>query len=431
MPGMEPPDVTALRRERDALAREVEVLRRQPAGRARRAAVGVLVVLAWIALALAPVAVWARTQVLETDRWVAVAAPLSREPVVQRALADWATDELVALVQPEQLLRRALPDRADPLSIPLAGAVTGFVHDRVSEYLRSPEFSELWAAAVARVHRAALRVLEGDVPAVTARASRVTIDLLPLLQRVLDRITATSPELFGREVDLPEVDLEDVPPGTARALGEALGVDVPDDLGQITVYDHGRLRAAQDALRRLGRLVALVVVLAVALPLAALALSPRRGRTALLLVGGVLAGAVLVRRAVALLADEVLARIDEVGARAVADRFLDRLFDPLVVALGWVVAVAAVVLVVAYLAGARPGAARIRGAGAGAARRAGRLVRQNRTAAQVGLVALGLAALLLLDLGWLATVLLIVAVGAGAWALSRDPGPLPPPSAPG
>lgn len=428
---MEPSDVEALRTERDALAREVEELRSRRAGRGRRAAVGVLVALSWIALALAPVAVWARAQVLETDRWVEVAAPLSREPAVQRALADWATDELVGLVQPEQLLRRALPERADPLSIPLAGAVTGFVHDKVAEYLRSDEFSRLWEAAVARVHRAALRLLEGDVPAVTAGAESVTINLLPLLQRVLDRITTASPELFGRQVDLPEVDLEDVPPGTAQRLGEALGVDVPDDLGQITVYDHGRLRAAQDALRRLGRLVTLMVLLAIVLPVAAIALSPRRGRTALLLVGGVLVAAVLVRRAAALLSDEVLARIDDGAARAVADRLMERLFGPMTDAMGWVAAGAVVVLVVSYLAGGRPGATRIRGATTGAARTAGEQVLRHRTAAQIGLVAIGLVLLLLLDTSWIATLVLLAAVALGVWFLSRDPGPLPPPSAPG
>ncbi|HEX7132144.1 MAG TPA: hypothetical protein VF228_06180 [Iamia sp.] len=403
----------------------------RPGGLVRRTAAAVLVVLAWIALALAPVAVWARAQVLETDRWVAVAAPLSREPVVRTALADWATDQLVVLVRPEALLRRALPDRADPLSIPLAGAVTDFVHDRVTVYLRSDEFSELWATAVARGHRAALRLLEGEVPAVTAGTDSVTINLLPLLQRVLDRITTTTPELFGREIDLPDVDIGDVPSDTARALGEALGVDVPDDLGQITVYDRGRLRAAQDGLRRLGRLVTLVVALAVLLPIAALALSPRRGRTAMLLVGGALVGAVLVRRVIALGEDEVLARIRDSGSRAVAARLIDRLVEPLTLALGWVVAVSALILAVAYLTSSRPGAARVRALCARGPRAAGRVVLAHRQVAQIGVAVLGVAALLLLDLGWLATVLLIAAVGGGVWALSRGPGPLPPPPAPG
>jgi hypothetical protein len=399
----------------------------RPGGPVRRTAAAVLVVGAWIALALAPVAVWARAQVLETDRWVAVAAPLSREPVVRTALADWATEQLVVLVRPETLLRRALPDRADPLSIPLAGAVTEFVHERVVDYLRSDEFSDLWEAAVARGHRAALRLLEGDVPAVTAGATSVTINLLPLLQRVLDRITTAAPELFGRVIDLPDVDIDDVPSGTTKALGEALGVDVPDDLGQITVYDRGRLRAAQDGLRRLGRLVTLIVVLAVLLPIAALAVSPRRGRTAVLLVGGALVGAVLVRRVIALGEDEILARIRDRGARAVAARLIDRLVGPLTETLGWVVAVSALVLAVAYLASARPGAARLRSLCV----RAPRLAGQHRAAAQVGLAVVGLAALLLLDLGWLATGALIAVVGGGLWALSRGPGPLPPPPAPG
>ncbi len=201
---------------------------------------------------------------------------------------------------------------------------------------------------------AALRVLDGDAPAVQAGATTVTIDLLPLLQRVLDRITAAEPELFGREISIPEVDLEDVPPGTAQRLDAAMGVEVPDDLGQITVYDRGRLRAAQDAFHRLGRLVSLVVALAAVLYL----VSPRPG-------------AVRIRRA-------VVAAGRSVG-RAGAEGF-EATPEP----------------VVRWVAG-------------------------HRLALQVGLMVGALGLLWLVDLGWLAS-LVVVAVAAGAVLLvSRTP----------
>lgn len=363
-------EVERLRAERDALAQEVQALRHRPPERGRRVAVGILVVVSWIALALAPVAVWARAQVLETDRWVAVAAPLSREPAVQAALADWATAQLAGLVQPERILERALPDRADVLAAPLAGAIEGFVHDHVADYLATDEFSELWEDAVVRAHTAALRLLEGDAPNVEAGATSVTINLLPLLQRVLDRITSATPELFGRQISLPAVDLERIPPGTAQRLGEAMGVEVPDDLGQITVYDRGRLRAAQDALRILGRLVSLVVLVAVVAPLTALWLSRHRRRTALQVVTGALIGVVLARGALLLFADRITGRIARAPARGVAERLGDRLLAPFLDGTGVIVTIGVVLLVVLYLTGGSSGAVRARSWAAATGRRA-------------------------------------------------------------
>jgi hypothetical protein len=246
---------------------------------------------------------------------------------------------------------------------------------------------------------------------------------------VLDRITATTPELFGREVDIPDVALDDVPPGTAERIGDALGVDVPDDLGRITVYDRGRLRATQDALRRLGRLVGLIVVVAVAAPLAAVALSTRRARTAVHLVAGVLVGAVLVRRGSSILVDELLARIASSDARAVASRLCDRLLAPLVDGLGVVVAASALVLVATYLLGPHRGAVRVRRSAARAARSGWALARTHRPVAQVVVAAAGLVLLLVVDTGWLASLVLIAAVAAAVWGVSRLPAP-PRPASP-
>lgn len=413
-------DLAALRAERDELAREVEVLRARPGSRLRRALVAVLVVVAGLAVALAPVAVWARAQVLETDRWVAVAGPLADEPAVQRAMADWATDQLVALIDPEALLADALSGRAERLVGPLAGALTGFVHDRVAAYLRTDDFAALWREAVGRAHEAALRVLEGESDVVTAGGSSITIDLLPLLQRVLDRITAASPELFGRRVDIPEIDLDDVPDDAAVRLGAALGVDVPDDLGQITVYDRGRLRAVQDGLHRLGRLVGLVVALAVVAPVAAVALSRRRLRTTAAVAAVALVGLVLLRRGTALLVDEVLARITEAGARGAADRLLERLLDPLATATAWMAAVAALVVVV-RLVGPRLAARVDRAALGRGVRSIGGVLRRNPLVAQAAVVAAGLAVLWLSDLGLVGSLLVVAATAAAALALGRLP----------
>lgn len=415
-------EVTRLRAERDALAHEVETLRTHRNGAVRRVAVGVLVVIAWLAMALAPVAVWARNTVMETSRWEAIAGPLVREEAVQVALADWATNELDQLVQPEELLSDALPDRASVLAAPLATAVEGFVRDKVLAYLQTDEFARLWAGAVTRAHELAMRVLEGNAPNVTATGDRVTINLIPVLQQVLDRITSVSPEIFGRTIDIPDIDLDDVPADAVQRLGEAVGVDLPEDFGQFTVYDGGKLQEAQDAVRLLSRLVWVLVALAVIAPIAAIALSRRRLGTATLVFLGALVGLVLVRRFLYVVSDMVVGKVrdpDNVGA---VERLLDRLTDPFLSATAWLVAGAALLVVVLYLCSPRKGAVWVRTAVPRAGRAVLRFAEANTVVAQVVVVALGLLVLWTVDLGWLATILLVAATAGLTWAIGQLPG---------
>ncbi len=421
MDGAEPDESALLGPGRDTIAEPVASHRASQRERVRVVAVGVLVVVSWLALALVPVAVWARAQVMETSRWVAVAGPLAEEPAVRGALATWTTEQLVTLIRPERHLRDILPDLANALSAPLSGAVTDYVHEQVLEYLESPEFGELWVRAVAQAHDAALKVLEGKDANTRTRADSVTINLLPLIQQVLDQITTESPELLGGQVDIPDIDLDDVPQSSAQQLGRAVGVDVPEHFGQVTVYDRGRLRAAQDALRLVSRLVGLIVTVAVVAPIGAIALSRRRRSTSFQIVLGALIGLVLVRRALHVLVDLVLAKIPRPAAQGVVDRLLARLLDPLLAVTAWIVGGAAVVLVLLYLAGPRPRAVRIRHAVPDYSRRLVDLVRERSGSAQIVVLALGVVALWTLDLGWLAFVLLVAAVGAATWAVGQLP----------
>jgi hypothetical protein len=50
-----------------------------------------LIVLGCVLAPLAGVAVWARNQVTNTDRYVTTVAPLARDPAIQNAIADQIT----------------------------------------------------------------------------------------------------------------------------------------------------------------------------------------------------------------------------------------------------------------------------------------------------------------------------------------------------
>jgi hypothetical protein len=385
-------------------------------------------------LAIAPLAIWANKLVFDTNRWVEVAGPLAEEPAVQQALADRLTDEIVEVVQPTKVLRNALPDRAGFLAIPLAGAVENFVHDRVLTYMQSDDFAQRWNAAVRRAHETAIKVLEGNAPNVDVQGDRVSLDLEPIIERVLNRLVARVPSLIGRDVTLPKIDLSQPSSERLQKLEAATGVRLPRDYGQLVVYDHGTLAAAQDALDAFRRLVVLIVALAILLPVLALAISPNRRRTGMVLSLGTVLLLVVVRRGILLTRSQLLEDLNGKPAQGAVERLTDRLFGRLFPATAWMVAIGLLIGLVLYLSGPYRGARRTRSATVNAWRRASGAVGAGASrvdtdtvvewvvahaaVVRVGIAACALVVLWVVDFGWLGTLLVIAALVAAELAVN-------------
>jgi hypothetical protein len=270
------------------LRAEVAGLRAQLARRRRRQVTvtglravlaGVLAACAAVALVAAVVGVWAANTTLNTDRWVATVAPLPKDPRVAAAMSTYTTNEIFRLVDVEHRLRQALPDRAAFLAAPVTGEVRSYVARTVTGLLQTDAFQRIWVAANRRAHVQALSILEGHSQVVTVHGSRVTINLLPLVNQALRAISARLPTLFGHKLSLPDLGSGQLPANLRALVSRALGVTLPADFAQITLYDSGRLRALQLGLVRFKRDVVLLALLALVLLAAALAVSPHRRRT--------------------------------------------------------------------------------------------------------------------------------------------------------
>ena len=83
-------------------------------------------------------------------------------------------------------------------------AVEGFVQDQVSSFIASDRFANLWEGAIRVAHEAASRLLRGDSEVVVAEDGQITLNLIPIVNAVLAQITSASPEILGREVDIPD-----------------------------------------------------------------------------------------------------------------------------------------------------------------------------------------------------------------------------------
>ncbi|HET9611699.1 MAG TPA: hypothetical protein VFP06_18950 [Acidimicrobiales bacterium] len=426
--------IERLRAERDALRAEVEGLRAraQRRGWLRQTVAALLVALACVVLVAAVVGIWARRNFLDTGRFTDRAGPLIEEPAVQAALGARLTEQLMVLVDPEALFEEVLPERGQILAVPLANAVEGFVGDQVESFLATEQFERLWVAAIEVAHGGAVRVLRGESEAVTTADGQITLNLLPVVNAVLAEITAQSPEILGREVDLPDVTVDEIPEAAISRIEGALGVELGDDFGQFTVYDEGTLAAAQDAISLFDRLVVVLLLLGILLAALALWLSRRRRRTLLQLAAGLAIGMVLIRRVGFRLQDEVAALPPRPNGQESAALAAEAFLRPLTTFGAWVLAGVAVVAAVAVLTGDYRWVVSLRRRAAllwtQAVTTTGERARDEATVAWITrhrdalLAAGGVAALLILwafDLSWLGLLLALGLIAAYEVAVYR------------
>lgn len=182
--------------ELDSLRARVTQLEARTPVRSRpriRSVFAVLLILVTAVLTpLSAVAVWAKNDVSDTDRYVAMMKPLASDPDVQAALANRVTDAVMTHLDVHALLAEVAPadrpvlDKAlGRLSGPLTTGLTNFVHGTVEKFVTSDAFEKVWVALNRDAHAAAVKALTGSGGgAVKLTNDTVVIDLAPVIDRV-------------------------------------------------------------------------------------------------------------------------------------------------------------------------------------------------------------------------------------------------------
>lgn len=429
-------ELERLRAERDEARAQLQRLEQQRPSRhrVRRVAAGVLVVISVLSFLTGGVGVWASRNFLDTDVWVERVGPLADDPAVQSSLSDWITTETMQLVDPQALFEEVLPERGQLLAVPLSGAVERFVGEQVDTVVASDAFAQLWVGLNRQAHQAAVKVIRGDSEAIQAGDDSVTINLVPVINDVLAQITSVSPEIFGRTVDIPDVQIDEVPAAAIDRINSAFGTDLPEDFGQFTVYDQGALKEVQDAVTLFDRIVWISVIVFVLSTVGAFALSVDRRRTFLELAVADVVVLILLRRAAITAQDQVLDLVrvpDNVPAvRAVTDALLQGLFDSTRVLL-WLFAIA---IAIVWVTGRSAAATAVRRRTAAVFETATDVARArsedpataawvvaHRDLLRVAGVVVALVALWWVDLGWLGVLVVLVLLAGFQLALGRVP----------
>ena len=249
-------------------------------GWVRWTACTVLVVLAALLAISAVGARYVRSQLLDTDRYVATVAPLASDPAVQNAVATRVTDELVQQLDLETLTRDALtaltdnaprvPEAIVGLAPVLANQANGFIGDQVTRFVRSDAFANLWVQANRAAHNNVVAVLTGGSGrALTATADgAVVLNLGPVVDAVKQRLVAR---------------------------GLSFASNIPQVSTTITVFQSNDIAKAQRWTRAFDRIATWLPWIALLLAAAAVGVAPRGSRRrAVVIVASAVALAMIV-----------------------------------------------------------------------------------------------------------------------------------------
>ena len=170
----------------------------------RRICVAVLLILGFVLTPVAVLVTYTKTQVLDTDRYVATVKPLASDPAVQNYIADEVTANLLAQVDVKGYVTdvvtalqsapavQALPQqgqRLQGLAGPITTSIENFVHQAVLRIVQSSQFQRIWETANRGVHAQMVKVLTNEGAAVSVeRNGAVKLDLKGIAGLVQQRL---------------------------------------------------------------------------------------------------------------------------------------------------------------------------------------------------------------------------------------------------
>lgn len=264
------------------------------AGRAGRWVGAVALLLVALLLGVASIAaVFVRNQLLDTDRYVATVAPLARDPVVQDAIANRITNEVLTRVDLTAIAEQAsawltaqgAPPAVNALVEPAVNGVESLVRTQVRNLVGTDQFAAAWDSANRVAHDALVAVLTGEsTGAVSSSEDTITVDLGVFLDTVKQRLSDVGLTLVER---------------------------IPDVAIPFTVYSSSDLPKLRTYVEWLDQAATWLPWVALALIAAAVLVAPNRRRGLLMAGLFVAIGLLLTRGGIAVARDYYLDRLPD------------------------------------------------------------------------------------------------------------------------
>lgn len=246
----------------------------------------ILIVLACLTAIVSPIAVWAKTTFMDTDKFVSTVGPLIEEEVVAKALSDEIANRLYvgldiqgrveeALNSVTGALEEALPDKLDSLAGkldfiagPISTGLQTLIQKITYEILTSSQFQAVWNKILEMAHSTVVGIINGEKAVSIESGGKVVLDIGELANEVQDRL-----------VEAGLTFLEKVP--------------IPQSIKSIELFTSSQLGMAKTSIEILNTLNWLLPLLALILFAAAILISEDRRRY-LMISGAALAVAMAI-----------------------------------------------------------------------------------------------------------------------------------------
>jgi hypothetical protein len=301
--------------------------------RARQVLAGILVVLTSLCIVAATIGIWTQRTLSDTDRYIALVAPLADDPAVTNPLAARLSDEVFLALDVETRITEALesipdlPPQASFLAGPITAGVQSLVQQKVEAFLASPAFAQLWVNLNRQVHVKVQALLNGDyeqLPNVDVTGGEVQLNLVSVVAVIIQRLAQGSIDILGIDVTVPSIPTSLGSSEAIDRLSSALGVSLPADFGQVTIMSAEDLSGYQDAVRTLKRLVVATFLLSLIFLALTIVVAPNHRRAVIWLGAGVAVGlflaGVFLRRVEASIVDAIEGPAAKAAARDVFDQ---------------------------------------------------------------------------------------------------------------
>jgi hypothetical protein len=400
-----------------------------PRHRARSAFSVVFGILGVVGVLVSVVAIWANQVLFDSESVGQAVEQTLLEPEVTDALAVYLTDQILAAVEINELVEDKLPDELAALSPVIAGGARTVVQEAFERVLAADTTREVIVAASERAHERVMQVLEGGslTDGANVEDGAVSLNLLAIIGNGLQSLQDAG--LLTR-VDLPELDTSADPADQIAQLEDAIGRDLPDDFGQLVVYESEQIAAAQESVARaqqalvvFRRAIVAVLVVTVLSLVASVLLAMRRRRALVIVSLGVVAAMGLGRAIVRTVVEEVPTLALKPGSRAALTSMVESLAGGLITAVTLALIAGLIVAAIAFLTGSTRAAVGLRGRVSSTGASLGSVVAAHRDG--VALAAFALAVIVIAAYGFSAIPLLVASLlavgGAAALLLLPDP----------
>jgi hypothetical protein len=307
----------------------------------------VFAILATVGLVASVASNWTHSVLFDTDKWMETVGPIGTNEVVTDALSDRFSQELIDWVDADGRLTGLLPPLLAPLGRYAASFVDTLIVQETDRFFTSDLYANSWETINRSAHTAAVAIIRDEVPNVSTAGGVVTVDLVPVLTPIVDRVFDRMRQ-FGEAVPDVLLNRVDIDETIADVIQTYETEGLPQWLSEIEVYQSDSLAAIQQTTAILDRLVWILPVLTLLFAAGALYYAPLRWRMGAILLASAALGWLLAVIAVNAVVGAVVSGIDSDTSAAVANEVFTGVTSGLT-SLLWVLIIVATVAALAVV----------------------------------------------------------------------------------